>query len=356
MDLEKIVAYALSQNASDIHISAGKPVFIRSNGALVPVGQNPLAQEHIEQLIQQLLTPQQIEFLESRRQMDFVTKTKAGLRLRGNVFFQEFGMAVVFRIIPDQIVPFSSLQFPNFVNDYLMRIKNGLVLVVGPTGEGKSTTIASILQERGIQSTEHVITVEDPVEYLIPSQKGLVQQREVRRDVHTFKDGMNGALREDPDVVMVGEMRDYETISTTLTMAETGHLVFSTLHTNNGTQTISRILDMAPGDQQGQVRAQLSSVLKMIISQRLVPTADGKGRALAYEILTVNYAVQNYIRQDKVFQIPNALETDSSGKMVRFEQSLLGLVLNQKISKEMALAYAENPEKLEKLMTDNMRQ
>jgi len=353
MDFEKIVDYAVSQGASDIHISSGKQIFIRVHGTLVPVGENALSHEQVQQMVEAIVPATQKEYFQKHRQLDFITKTNSGFRLRGNVFYQEFGLSLVFRIIPKTILAFENLGFPQFVNEELLKLKGGLVLVVGPTGQGKSTTIASILQARGANLTEHVVTIEDPVEYLIPSAKGIIQQREVRRDVPTFKDGCIGALREDPDVVMVGEMRDHETINSTLTMAETGHLVFSTLHTNNGPQTISRILDMVPSEQQGQVQSQLASVLKMIISQRLIPTADGKGQVLAYEVLTVNYAVQNYIRQNKIFQIPNVLETDSSGQMVQFEQCLLGLMINQRITKEMALEHSEEPEKLEALIAAN---
>jgi twitching motility protein PilT len=307
----------------------------------------------IQALLVSILTPAHKEELQKRRQVDFMIQTKSKIRLRGNAFFQQNGIAVSFRLIPLQIRNFKALGFPEFLYDKVMKMGQGLILVVGPTGQGKSTTLASMMVERNSQRTEHVVTVEDPVEYILPSGKGIVQQREVGHDVLNFQDGIRSALREDPDVLMVGEMRDLETISAALTMAETGHIVFSTLHTNSGPETITRIIDAFPPDQQSQIRSQLASTLSMIISQRLVVTADGKDRTLAYEVLTSNYAVQNYIRQNKIFQIPNVLQTDSSGMMVQFEQSLAGLVLANKISRETAFENAHDPEQLEAILDAN---
>jgi twitching motility protein PilT len=353
MDFEKIIATAEEQKASDVHFSPGLPIFLRINGQMIPTEGEKLTAEDISALVSSFLTEDQAEVLKKRKQVDFLATMSTGLRLRGNVFHQEFGMAASFRIVPRQIRDFTTIGFPKFVHDRIMSMHKGLVLIVGATGTGKSTTLASMLQERIMNKTEHCITVEDPIEYIIPSGKGVIQQREVGRDVLNFKDGIEAGLREDPDVLMVGEMRNLETISAALTMAETGHVVFSTLHTNDCPETVTRIVDIFPADQQDQVRSQLSATLKMIIAQKLVPTADGKSLVLAYEILTTNYAIQNYIRQNKIFQIPNVLQTDSSGYMVQYEQSLAGLVISGKITQEIAYEYAQDKDQLKAILVSN---
>ncbi len=353
MDFEKIIATAEEQKASDVHFSPGLQIFYRIHGQMLPVGEEKLTTEGISAMIDPFLTSEHKEILKNRKQVDFLATTSGGLRLRGNVFHQEYGVAASFRIIPREIRDFSGIGFPKFVHDRIMGMNKGLVLVVGATGTGKSTTLASILQERITNKTEHCITIEDPIEYLIPSGKGVIQQREVGRDVLNFRDGIEAGLREDPDVLMVGEMRNLETISAALTMAETGHVVFSTLHTNDCAETVTRIVDIFPADQQDQIRSQLSATLKMIIAQKLVPTADGKGLTLAYEILTTNYAIQNYIRQNKIFQIPNVLQTDSSGYMVQYEQSLAGLVIAGRITKEIAHEYAQDKDQLKAILVSN---
>ncbi|MCF7812708.1 PilT/PilU family type 4a pilus ATPase [Candidatus Gracilibacteria bacterium] len=354
MDFEKIVDYAESENASDIHISPGLPVFLRITNRMKPLnGGEKVTPEQIQELLDSLLADEHKEILKNRRQVDFLALTQSGLRLRGNAFFQEYGVSASFRIIPREIRDSRSLGFPDFVYDKFLNLKQGLILVVGPTGEGKSTTLASMIQERAKQKTEHILTVEDPIEYLISSSQSVVQQREVGRDVLNFKDGITAGLREDPDILLVGEMRNLETISSVLTMAETGHMVFSTLHTNNGPETITRIIDVFPPEHQDQIRSQLSAALTMIISQRLIPTKDGNSLTLAYEVLTSNYAIQNYIRQNKIYQIPNVLQTDSSGYMVQFEQSLAGLVISGRISQETALDFAQDKDQLKSILLAN---
>jgi len=353
MDFEKIIATAEQQKASDVHFSPGLPLFFRVNGNMVPMDGEVITEEAVRELVDSLTKPEHKEKLQTRRQVDFLATTKTNLRLRGNAFYQEYGLSATFRIIPREIRDFQTIGFPQFVHDWISTMNQGLVLLVGPTGQGKSTTLASMLQQRARTNTEHIITVEDPIEYLIPSDKSIVQQREAGRDVVNFKDGIEAGLREDPDVLMVGEMRNLETISAALTMAETGHVVFSTLHTNNCAETITRIIDVFPSEAQEQVRSQLASTLKMIIAQRLLPTADGNGLVLSYEILTSNYAIQNYIRQNKIFQIPNVLQTDSSGYMVQYEQSLAGLVIAKKITKEVAEANSLDKEQLRSILLAN---
>ncbi len=350
MNFEKIVDFAIQNGSSDIHIAPELPIYYRVNGQMKKAGENIISPEEIQKIILPFLTNKQKKEVQERRQTDFLAKTSKNIRLRGNVFFQNNGLSVVFRIIPQVIPDFFSLGFPEFVYEEILKTKRGLVLIVGSTGQGKSTTLASIIQKRANTLSENILTIEDPIEYIISSGKSIVQQREVYRDVMNFADGVKASLREDPDVIMVGELRDLETISATLTLAETGHLVFGTLHTNSGPETIHRLIDIFPSEQQDQIRAQLASTLLMIISQQLIPTIENKGRTLAYEILTSNYAIKNHIRQNKIFQIPNVLQTDSSGTMVLMEQSLAGLVSMGKISKEIAAKYSEDPDQLKSMI------
>ena len=353
MDIEQLIASAVAKDASDIHLTTDVPPHFRIAGELIAVEkEESITETFLQDFLMKVLPEDQKKQLQDQRQTDFVIKSVAGVRLRGNAFFQQGGLSVVLRVIAKEIRTLDSLGFPDFVLEKIKSLKNGFVLVVGATGQGKSTTLAAILQDLANYKSQHLITIEDPIEYILPNAKALMQQREVGRDVRDFRAGIKAALREDPDILMVGEMRDYETISAALTMAETGHTVFSTLHTNDGAQTISRIIDVFPSEQQDQVRSQLASSLKMIIAQRLVPAIDGK-LTLAYELLTNNYAIQNYIRQNKIFQIPSALQTDSSGEMVQFEQSLAGLVINKQISKEVAMENATDPEQLKAILAAN---
>jgi len=352
MDIEQLVSGAVSQGASDIHLNIGIVPHFRIMGTIIPQGEELITDEFLQSFLEAILPDNHKTALQEKRQTDFVMKSAAGVRLRGNAFYQEGGLSVVLRVITQDIRRLDTLGFPDFVIEKIKGFKNGIVLVVGATGQGKSTTLASILQHLVNDKAQHAITIEDPIEYILPNGKSLVQQREVGRDVLDFKSGIKAALREDPDLLMVGEMRDYETISAALTMAETGHTIFSTLHTSDGAQTISRIIDVFPPEQQDQIRSQLANALRMIVAQRLIPAADGK-LVLAYEVLTNNYAIQNYIRQNKIFQIPSALQTDASGEMVQFEQSLAGLVLGQQITPEIAKEYAQDKEQLKAILAAN---
>lgn len=352
MDIEKIISAAIEQGASDIHLASGLPVHFRISGAVTPQGEGLIEEQFIRNLLDSALSEAQKKQLESERQLDFVLHSNTKVRMRGNAFFSRRGVSVALRLISENVRPLNTLGFPDTVINKIKSLKHGLVLVVGPTGHGKSTTLASILDELAKMRTQHLITIEDPIEYVLSSSKTIVQQREVGRDVVDFKRGLRAALREDPDTLMVGEMRDYETMAAVLTMAETGHVVFSTLHTNDGAKTISRIVDVFPPEQQDQVRSQLAGSLAMIISQRLVPRIGG-GLALAYEILTNNYAVQNYIRQNQIFQIPSAMQTDASGEMVQLEQSLAGLVIHGYVEKSVAFEYAADPEQLRSILQNN---
>ena len=353
MDINQLIDAAAQNQASDVHLVPKKKPYVRKSGILAPVEQmEVLTSDVIAQYVNSVLDEQQQKDLVAGRQVDFVYVTQQGVRLRGNAFYQREGMALSLRIIPSKIIPFPNLGFPEFVRNKILGMKQGFVIIVGPTGQGKTTTAASILQERANAKTEHIVTIEDPIEYIVNSDKSIIQQRNVGQDVPTFKEGIKGALREDPDILFVGEMRDLDTISSALTMAETGHAVFATLHTNNGPQTISRIVDMFPSEQQAQIQAQLAGSLTMIISQRLLPTVDGKLQ-MAYEILTCNYAVRNYIRTNKIFQIPNVLQTDSTGEMVQFEQTLTALVAANRVKKEVAFDYAQDKELLQSMLVAN---
>ena len=352
MDFEQVVDFATQNSISDIHLVGNSPILMRKDGNIQQLG-TVITADYIQNLLNSMLNPAQSKILQDKRQVDFMHTSQKGARLRGNAFFTNTGVSVCFRVILSKPLDISELGFPAFVGEELLRARQGLVFVVGPTGQGKSTTLASVLSSRAKNLTQHTLMIEDPVEFIIPNGKGVVQQREIGRDVPSYEAGLMGALREDPDVMMIGELRDKETMAHTLTLAETGHLVFSTLHTNSAVQTITRILDSFTAEQKPQVRSQLANNLSMVISQRLVPQADGNGRVLAFEILTMNYAVANYIRQDKVFQIPNVMQTDSSGRMVQFEQSLVGLVMSKKITKETALEYAIDQNQLKSLFELN---
>lgn len=351
MDLKQVIDYVAENSISDLHLVAGSPIFVRKNGVMQSMGE-PIPKEFIETSVAQMLTAPQMEKLKSGRQVDFMFEQN-GYRLRGNAFFTNSGLSACFRVIMPNTPVFNTLGFPPFVEKKLTQATSGLVLVVGPTGQGKSTTLASILQSRAETKPQHILTVEDPIEYLIDNKNSIVQQREIGRDVRDYEDGILGSLREDPDVLMIGEIRDQNTMAATLTLAETGHMVMGTLHTNTAVQTINRFLDSFSPEQRPQIRSQLASNLSMIISQRLVPKADGSGRILAFEILTMNYAIANYIRQDKIFQIPNVMQTDSSGEMVLFEQSLVSLVISKHITTEIAFEYASDKNQLKALFELN---
>lgn len=351
MDLKQIIDYVASNGISDLHLVAGSPIFVRQNGKMQAMGE-PIPKEFIETSVAEMLNAGQMGILKKERQVDFMFSQGAH-RLRGSAFFTNTGLSACFRVIMPEVPAFNTLGFPAFVEEKLVNATSGLVLIVGPTGQGKSTTLASLLQTRAAATPQHILTVEDPIEYLIDNKNSVVQQREIGRDVGDYKAGILGSMREDPDVLMIGEIRNQSTMSATLTLAETGHMVLGTLHTNTAVQTINRFLDSFSPEQKPQVRSQLASNLSMIISQRLVPKADGVGRVLAFEILTMNYAIANYIRQDKIFQIPNVMQTDSSGQMVLFEQSLVGLVMSKQITTEIAYEYATDKNQLKALFELN---
>src|SRR3990172_5296307 len=297
----------VQKGATDMHITAGSPPQIRLDGRLVPMNHPPLAPAETKQMIYGVLTDAQKQRFEEENELDLSFGLKGISRFRANIFMQRGGVAAAIRVIPIQIMTFEQLGLPPVVNE-LVKKPRGLILVTGPTGSGKSTTLAAMIDKVNSERHEHIVTIEDPIEYLHQHKKCVVNQREVNSDTKSFKVALKYILRQDPDVVLVGEMRDLETIEAALTIAETGHLTLATLHTNNCAQTINRIIDVFPAHQQPQVRAQLSFVMEGVMSQMLLPKISG-GRVLALEIMIPNAAIRNLIREDKVHQIYSAMQT-----------------------------------------------
>jgi twitching motility protein PilT len=353
--LTTLLKAMLDHGASDMHLSSGAPPTYRLHGQILKAKMAPLSAADTKDLCYSVLTETQRAYLEEHRQLDFSFGIRDLARFRGNLFFQRGALSGAFRFIPFEVPPLSTLGLPASVEG-LMRKPRGLVLVTGATGSGKSTTLASMIDALNGEENLHIITIEDPIEYIHSHRSCLVNQREVGYDAKSFGAALKAALREDPDVVLVGEMRDKETIETALTLAETGHLVMSTLHTNTAYQTITRIVQVFPADQQDQIRMQLSMVLEGIVCQALIPRADGNGRALAYELMYPNASIRNLIRENKLFQIPSAMMVgqDQSG-MVLFNQSLLGLVRRRLVSIDDALQVSPEPEELAKMLADLQR-
>ncbi len=343
--LGELLLLTVKQNASDIHFSVGKRPTVRVDSMLVPVAKEAiLTKEDTQGLVDAMLTDEQKEALARDKQVDFSYAYEDKARFRVNVYYQRGFPAAALRLIPAQIKTVQELGLPPIIHDFT-KMKQGFVLLVGPAGQGKSTTLAAILDEINHTRNDHIITVEDPIEYVFSQDRAIVSQREVGMDVKSFQDGLRSVLRQDPDVIMVGEMRDPDTISTAMTAAETGHLVFSTLHTNSASQTIDRIIDSFPPNQQGQVVSQLASTLIATVSQRLIPRIGG-GRVPATEIMLVNPAIKNLIRERKIYQIDLVIETSIQEGMLSLNRSLVNLVKRKEISMEQALAFSLNPSEL----------
>jgi twitching motility protein PilT len=348
-ELEDLIDIVSSEKGSDIHISVGSHPIIRVDGSLIPLVKKPVLTPHdVEGFVKALLTgEQEAKFLETR-EVDFSYAAKEGVRFRGNGFFQRGAMSVALRHIPNMIKTFSELSLPPVLETFTQR-PQGFFLCVGPVGQGKSTTLAAMIELINATRAEHIVTIEDPIEYIFEPKKSLIDQREVRVDTADFHTGLHSAFRQDVDVIMVGEMRGRETISTAVTAAETGHLVLSTLHTNNAAQTIDRIIDTFPAGQQDQIRVQLSGSLTAIFSQRLIPRISG-GLVPAFELLINNSAVSNLIRERRTHEIQTVIETGSEQGMIDMNRSLTELVQKGEITVENAFAYSVNPKGLERLM------
>lgn len=339
----------LKENASDLHLAEERIPIMRVDGALVPLEKyKALSRTDIKAILDELLTQKQKEKFIEENEVDFAYDHKGLVRLRGNAYFQLGKISVALRLIPKKILSITELNLPPILETFANK-QQGFFLVVGPTGQGKSTTLASLVQHINNHRLEHIITIEDPIEYLFESDKSLIEQREVREDTPDFHTALRGVFRQDIDVLMIGEMREPETISTAVTAAETGHLVFSTLHTNTAAQTVARIIDSFVAEQQSQIRVQLSASLLGIFSQRLIPRISG-GMIPAYELLINNAAVSNLIRENRIHEINSVIETGSELGMIDLNRTLADLVKAGEITVENAYMFSQNSKGLERLL------
>ncbi len=343
MQIDDLLRQMVSLNASDLHLKVGNPPVYRVNGELSRSSMSKLTQDDIRELVRQLINDEQRDKLNETRELDLAYTLSGTARFRVNVFIQKGLVGVVARLIPIRIKTLAELGMPPILKELAERPR-GLVLVTGPTGSGKSTTLAAMINHINETEAAHIMTIEDPVEFVHEDKKCIVNQREIGADSLSFSEALKHVLRQDPDVILVGEMRDLETISSAITAAETGHMVFATLHTTNAPQTIDRIIDVFPPHQQAQVRSQLGMTLEGVISQTLVPSAEGKGRACALEIMVATPAIRNLIREGKTFQLASAIQTGGSQSMQSLDQALFNLFKTGKISKEDALSRCSNIE------------
>src|ERR1700726_3943503 len=350
LDFAEVLLEVVSRRASDLHMTAGAPPMVRVRGRLTPMeGYPALTPTDTREIIYSILSNAQRQRLETHWQLDFAYQMPGAARFRVNCYFQRASLGAAFRLIPFELTPLEQLGLPPAVAQFADRPR-GLVLITGPTGSGKSTTLASLIDVINSTREQHIMTIEDPIEFLHHHKKCIVNQREIGSDATSFGEALKAALRQDPDVILVGEMRDIETISTAITAAETGHLVFATLHTQDTPQTIDRIIDVFPSGQQGQVRAQLAVALQGIMTQTLLPTADGAGRCVAVEVLVPTPAVRNLIREAKSHQIYSVLQTGGAHGMQTMDAALVGLVRAGKITRQLAEANAHSPEELRRLL------
>jgi twitching motility protein PilT len=342
LDISQLLGFSVKNGASDLHLSAGMPPLIRIHGEIRQINVPPLSHKDVVGLIYGIMNDRQRRDYEERLETDFSFDLANVARFRANVFTQERGAAGVFRTIPSKVISLEDLGAPESFQSIAM-LPRGLVLVTGPTGSGKSTTLAAMIHHKNINEHGHILTVEDPIEFVHQSHKSLVNQREVHRDTHSFANALRSALREDPDTVMVGEMRDLETIRLALTAAETGHLVFGTLHTSSAAKTIDRIVDVFPAGEKEMVRSMLSESLRAVISQALIPKIGG-GRVAVHEIMMGTPAIRNLIRENKIAQMYSAIQTGSGLGMQTLDQALRKMVNSKVIDIEVARRRAASPE------------
>lgn len=348
MDIHHFFSEAIRLKASDLHLVAGHPPMLRLDGKLSPIeGVAVLTPNDAEELVLQILTPTQRELFLTNKELDFSLSVE-GARFRVNGYYQKGSVAADFRLIPNVIRSIDDLGLPGICHEFT-KLRQGLILVTGPTGHGKSTTLASMIQKINELHAHHIVTIEDPIEYVYPRGLSIISQREMHEDTHSWSVALRSVLREDPDVVLIGEMRDFETIASAITIAETGHLVFATLHTNSASQTIDRIVDVFPENQQSQIRLQLASVIEGVLSLRLVPAVGG-GRVVVAEIMTGTPAVRTTIRDGKTHLIDNVIQTSAELGMMTLETALANAVKAGKISVEVATSYAVKPEELGRLI------
>ncbi len=345
-NLHQLLKLMVEKGASDLHITCGTAPQLRIDGALIPLKSAPLSREETQQLCYSFLTEAQKHKFEQTNELDLSFGVKGLCRFRANIFMQRGAVAGTFRVIPTKIHNFQELGLPQIVGELTTRSR-GLVLVTGPTGSGKSTTLASMVDKINREQHMHILTIEDPIEYLHPHKNCIVNQREVGADTLTFGGALKYVLRQDPDVVLVGEMRDLETVAAAMTISETGHLCMATLHTNSAIQSINRVIDMYPPHQQGQIRAQLSFVLEGVISQQLIQKSSGVGRVLACEIMVPTAAIRNLIREDKIHQVYSQMQVGQSRfGMQTMNQSLHALYSGGEITLEDALAHSNDIDEL----------
>lgn len=348
-ELEKLLRRMVEEEASDLHITVGTPPQMRVDEVLVPMEEEPLTPEKSKEIIYSILSEAQIKKFETNKELDLSFGIEGLSRFRANIFYQRGNVAGAFRSIPYKIMSFEELGLPRIVNK-ICELPKGLVLVTGATGSGKSTTLASIINKINENRHCHIITIEDPIEYVHEHKKSVVNQREVESDTNSFARALKYVLREDPDVILIGEMRDLETIELALTSAETGHLVFATLHTSDCAQTINRIIDVFPSHQQSQVRTQLSFVLQAVFSQQLIPRATGRGRVLAVEVMIATPAIRSLIRESKIHQIYSVIQTSQQQGMQTMNQCLAQLVARRQITYEEAMSRTLEPTDLKRIL------
>lgn len=346
MDIMELLAFATKESASDVHISSGEPPMIRIHGDMRKIDMPPLMREDVHTVLYNILNDQQRKAYEEHYELDFAIAITGVGRFRVNAFLQNRGESIVFRTIPEKIPLLEQLNMPPIVAE-LTKKEKGLILLTGPTGSGKSTTLAAMLDLINREYKCHILTIEDPIEFVHKSKNSLVNQRELGSNTHSFANALRSALREDPDVILVGEMRDLETISLALTAAETGHLVLATLHTSSAPKTIDRIIDVFPAEQQQQIRTMLSESLQAVIAQQLIKRKEGVGRIAALEIMIGTPAVRNLIRENKIAQIPSALQTGRQHGMQTMDQALLDLCRNGLVSKESIRNFVSAPSALD---------
>lgn len=351
-EIDKLFKLMVQQNASDMHLSAGSPPYFRIHGEMVSLNHPPLVNESIQALVFEILNEKQKRQFVDTWELDTSYAIKGTGRFRVNIFMQRRGMGGVFRVIPEQVKTAKELGLPQMILD-LIDTPRGLVLVTGPTGSGKSTTLASLIHEINTTRKEHIITIEDPIEFVHENKMSLINQREVHNHTKSFANALKASLREDPDIILVGEMRDLETIQLAMTAAETGHLVFGTLHTNNAPKTVDRIIDVFPQAQQSQVRVMLSESLRGVVAQTLFPRVDKPGRIAAYEVLTNSHAVANLIRESKTHQIPSIMQTQMDAGNMTFEHHLKKLVDEGKVDKSLANTFLGKKEKKAEVASQN---
>ncbi len=350
LNIHKLLSEAINRNASDLHIAVGYPPILRVDGQLLNLDEKLLSPGDTENLIFSVLTDERKELLEVNREIDFAYTYEGAMnaRFRVNAYYAMRNLSAAFRLIPSRVKTIEELMLPQMYHQFA-KLKQGLILVTGPTGHGKSTTIAAILEDINRTRFCHIVTIEDPIEYVFEGKKALIDQREMNDDTHSWNIALRSALRQDPDVILVGEMRDFETIASAITLAETGHLVFATLHTNSASQTLDRIIDVFPENQQQQVRTQVANTLEAVIAQRLIPLDKGGRRAVS-EIMLNNSAVSNLIREGKMHQVDNVIRTSSDIGMKYLERSLVDLVREGVISVQTAQEYAVHPEEVLRLL------